>query len=1201
MATSELSHPDALLRDRSTDTTVATGQLALARVLSALASLRLTVVLFALAIFLVFVATLAQKDHDVWEVVNDTYFRVWWARVDFLALERLAQMFFPSIDWNLTSGFYFPGGKLIGTALLLNLIAAHAVRFKVAASGVRLMTGLGVIAVGVMLTGLVIRNGMEQAIVSELSPAFYNTFWNAFRTSLLAISLPIAYIMIVRFGNRRSAAWWMLLGVDLAILALAAWFILNRSFRLDDAGLRILWQLVQGTAAGGVLLAGCVLVFRKRAGIVLLHAGVALLMFSELWVAMTAKESQMQIPEGATVNYSSDIRTSELALIDTTDAEHDRVTVVPESILESNVGSADCIENAELPVSIRVHRWIPNSRLREAKATDTNPATAGPGSQYVADEVAGYTGVGDDAAKSNLPSAYIELFNKDGKSLGTYLVSQFLNNQPIDVDGKKYDLGLRFKRIYHPWSLTLKDFRFDRYTGTDKAKNFSSLVELNDPAQHIKRDVPIWMNNPLRHGGTTVYQSSFDPETETTTILQVVSNPGWMTPYVACMLVAVGMLAHFGVMLVRFLQKRAVTPAASRAVPDSKRTSPWSLRAIWFPTATIAFFGLYALSKTHLPDSKPSEIQVHEFAKLPVAYEGRIKPYDTLARNTLQVLSGRQQVIGKQKPGWFAKLFGTKEKTPADIWLLETITGTEKSRDYQIFRIDNLDLLDALGLPRHDGFRYSFNDLKDKSKELEGQIAELRGVRPDDYNLYQRKVAELLTKINIYRSLVTSFQSPPISTVPEKLNESLEVTRQLIAQLRAGSSPHAVPPVDPTGQWLPLMTAEFQALLAQATNKPANPAPAVLNAMLLAYSKNDAASFNRELANYRTILANYERSLVADASKLKAAGVANAEVLRGSRVGFEVFYNHFSPFYYAAVLYVAAFVLGVLAWVGWTEPLRRASTWLLLLTFALHTLALVGRIYISGRPPVTNLYSAVIFAGWGGVLLAMAFEWTHKLGLGNIAAATIGFLSLVVANNLSLEGGDSFTVLQAVLDTQFWLATHVVTVNLGYGATFAAGLWGAIYILMAHVFPVLDDNARRQLLRVTYGTLCFAIFFSFVGTVLGGLWADDSWGRFWGWDPKENGALIIVLWNALVLHARWGGLVKNSGFATLAVGGNIAVAWSGFGVNEFGVGLHAYGASEGGTATWLLAFAISQLVVMALGAMPSEWFDKNNRTGAVPA
>jgi ABC-type transport system involved in cytochrome c biogenesis permease subunit len=122
---------------------------------------------------------------------------------------------------------------------------------------------------------------------------------------------------------------------------------------------------------------------------------------------------------------------------------------------------------------------------------------------------------------------------------------------------------------------------------------------------------------------------------------------------------------------------------------------------------------------------------------------------------------------------------------------------------------------------------------------------------------------------------------------------------------------------------------------------------------------------------------------------------------------------------------------------------------------------------------------------------------------------------------------------------------------------------------------------------MTYGTVCFAIFFSFVGTVLGGLWADDSWGRFWGWDPKENGALIIVLWNALVLHARWGGLVKDQGLALLAVVGNIVVSWSWFGVNQLQIGLHSYGFTEG-VLMCLGWFVASQLAVMLLGMLPAK-------------
>jgi ABC-type transport system involved in cytochrome c biogenesis permease subunit len=312
-----------------------------------------------------------------------------------------------------------------------------------------------------------------------------------------------------------------------------------------------------------------------------------------------------------------------------------------------------------------------------------------------------------------------------------------------------------------------------------------------------------------------------------------------------------------------------------------------------------------------------------------------------------------------------------------------------------------------------------------------------------------------------------------------------------------------------------------------------------------------------------------------------------AEILARRRVNFEVAFNQFSPFYYAAVLYVVAFVLGALSWLGWSQPLRRASLGLLWFTFALHTLALVSRIYISGRPPITNLYSTAIFIGWACVLFALVFEMLNRLGLGNIVAAVIGFLTLLLAHNLSLDG-DTFIVLQAVLDTQFWLATHVVTVNLGYATTYLAGTFGIAYVVFAHLLSLLDEADRRVLTRMIYGTLCFAIFFSFVGTVLGGLWADDSWGRFWGWDPKENGALMIVLFNALVLHARWGGMVAGRGLALLAIAGNIVTTWSYFGTNELGVGLHTYGASDSSTAMWLLTFALSQMAIIVLGLIPAE-------------
>ena len=154
-----------------------------------------------------------------------------------------------------------------------------------------------------------------------------------------------------------------------------------------------------------------------------------------------------------------------------------------------------------------------------------------------------------------------------------------------------------------------------------------------------------------------------------------------------------------------------------------------------------------------------------------------------------------------------------------------------------------------------------------------------------------------------------------------------------------------------------------------------------------------------------------------------------------------MFFNSFEPFYRALVLYVAAFVLVALGWLGWSRPLNRAAFWLVVFTFALHTFAVISRIYISGRPPVTNLYSSAVFIGWGAVLLGIGMELIYRMGIGTVIAAVAGFSTLIIAHILA-STGDTFIVLQAVLDTQFWLATHVTCVTLGYATTFVAGSSG---------------------------------------------------------------------------------------------------------------------------------------------------------------
>ncbi len=198
-----------------------------------------------------------------------------------------------------------------------------------------------------------------------------------------------------------------------------------------------------------------------------------------------------------------------------------------------------------------------------------------------------------------------------------------------------------------------------------------------------------------------------------------------------------------------------------------------------------------------------------------------------------------------------------------------------------------------------------------------------------------------------------------------------------------------------------------------------------------------------------------------------------------------------------------------------------------------------------------------------------------------MVASVIGFTTLIIAHHLASQG-DTLEMMRAVLDSNFWLATHVVCITIGYSSTFLSGFLAVFYILRKRFDPRWDGAKAAELERMVYGIVCFSLLFSFIGTILGGIWADQSWGRFWGWDPKENGALMIVLWNAFILHARLGNLVKPKDVIVMAVFGNIVTACSWFGVNMLGIGLHSYGWMDK-AFTWLAIFVVSQMAVMALG------------------
>jgi len=606
----------------------------------------------------------------------------------------------------------------------------------------------------------------------------------------------------------------------------------------------------------------------------------------------------------------------------------------------------------------------------------------------------------------------------------------------------------------------------------------------------------------------------------------------------------------------------------------------------WLPLILTTVFAAWFLG-TLIPPSD-TDFAFNEFGKLPVVFNGRLKPMDSLARNSLLEIREKQTLDTEPWNDWDPKIISANE------WLVNVMMNPAVADAWPVFRVDNPELITKLNLPernlaqRQDGKHYSWNQIAPSFDSLNKENDRVQKIESAERSAYEHAVSKVFERLLLYEALENTLQPQDASDWKQELSdyEALIPTGaaavlaqqagqkydQAVFNAFAGDlqrfddmsqldTPLVVPPQNPSGNWQRVGTA----LVNAAKGEKISPAIPAYASMADAFKKGNAADFNATLADYRA-------SLVPSFSP----------ALRKARA--EVFFNQMQPFYAALIIYIVAGLLAVCSWFNLSETLRRSAVWLISLAFVIHTTGLIYRMVLEGRPPVTNLYSSAIFIGWGAVVLGLVLEKIHRNGIGAVAASGIGFITLVIAQNLAVDG-DTMEMMRAVLDTNFWLATHVVAVTTGYASTFVAGFLALIYILRGMFTQTLDEATGKSLARMIYGIVCFATLFSFVGTVLGGIWADQSWGRFWGWDPKENGALIIVLWNALILHLRWGGMIRERGLVNCAIFGNIVTSWSWFGVNMLGIGLHSYGFTDA-AFKWLALFVASQLAFIALGLLP---------------
>jgi hypothetical protein len=371
-------------------------------------------------------------------------------------------------------------------------------------------------------------------------------FFSSLRLTVVCLGLGLVLVF-----------WGTLAQVDLGLFKAQNEFF--RSFFIYWGPAGASWRIPifpGGYLVGGVLLINLVTAHftrfiwtRKKIGIWMAHFGIILLIVGQLLTDVLSRESALHLREGQAKNYSEVQRETELAVIDATDPDTDKVVAIPQHVLARQKE----IRHAEMPFTVRVKNFYANSKPSNlaADSTETPVATRDIGSRATVKELPHVT----DMDLRDVPSAVIEIETSQG-SLGSWLVSEYIDEPQTFTHGNRtFKLALRPHRIYKPYSIELLKFKHDVYAGTDTPKNFSSRVVLQRPETGEKREVLIYMNSPLRYAGETYYQASFDPD-DHGSVLQVVHNPSWLTPYFSCLLVGAGLVVQFMTHLVGFAMKR---------------------------------------------------------------------------------------------------------------------------------------------------------------------------------------------------------------------------------------------------------------------------------------------------------------------------------------------------------------------------------------------------------------------------------------------------------------------------------------------------------------------------------------------------------------------------------------------------------------------------------------------------------------------
>ena len=579
----------------------------------------------------------------------------------------------------------------------------------------------------------------------------------------------------------------------------------------------------------------------------------------------------------------------------------------------------------------------------------------------------------------------------------------------------------------------------------------------------------------------------------------------------------------------------------------------------------------------------------YTYKDLPIQQSGRIKPLDSYARNHLLQFYGKKQIKSTEE---------NIENVNAIDWFYMILSSPDQELDRKIFNIRNPEVAISLGLDKNAIHKYSFKDIIKGFQENQQLLESLKTKDEEDQTLVEKQVIGVYQNILVFdeithaaycmlpiinvsndvnrefmsinhnRALSYSFFMRNIDKFKILLQDLLDTKEenwaqshfelsQIAMQLQTMTQFHYAQALKiipgSSGEWL----SPWEMMDGRTLNKDQKQILESYENLFYYYTINDIEKVNIESNSIIQMIKEYDNSI-------------NTSLLPK-----ETAYNENNIFMWSMVFYLLAFFLTGISWMVKPTVFRIFSLASAILGFILHSYGVVVRMIIMQRPPVTTLYESILFVGFILVLFALIFEFVRKDTLG-ILIATVGGVMLHFIGFKYAADGDTLGVLVAVLNSNFWLSTHVTTITTGYGVSLVAGLMAHIYLICAVIKPH-NKELLNKLYNNTYGLTLMGLFFAMFGTILGGIWADQSWGRFWGWDPKENGALLIVLWHLMMLHLRISGVVKKAGYAYGVSLVNIVVAIAWFGVNLLNVGLHSYGFTDN-VATNLFLFIFIELI-----------------------